>query len=483
MDTHAHTQMQDAAAPKEDLRDTDARLKQIVASLPASIIYNPIMTIFAAVPFVGPDSFGHVSLWAIAAAIAVQLVTSAVTRAVYVANRDKARDPHATQRELLAQQIFYSAGCGAMGWFYWCDGNAVNNMYVGMLMICVVWAGAFTRAAHRQIMTVGTATVTLVFMARFAIAPGPIAHVAAFMAPLWLGYILLMGATARKRVDEMLAVRFANEDLTDALRVARDDALRKRFEAEAANASKTIFLANMSHELRTPLNAILGFSDIIAEQSFGPAIDRYREYARDIHNSGAHLLSLINDLLDVAKIEAGKMEIDPQPLDPVPLLESVRRLMGSRALAKGQTLDFDVASELPPLVADPRAFKQIVLNLVTNAVKFTPNGGRIAVTCGAATGGGFVVAVADNGPGIAKEKLVKIFKPFSQVDNRYDSNGGGTGLRPGVGARSRAAARRHGVDRKRRRCGDDGHGLFSVGRAGPPAREALGALISGRSSQ
>src|SRR4029077_9941193 len=159
-------------------------------------------------------------------------------------------------------------------------------------------------------------------------------------------YIMVMGATARKRVDEMLAVRFANEDLTDALRLARDDALRKRFEAEAANASQTIFLANMSHELRTPLNAILGFSDIIAEQSFGPAIDRYREYARDIHSSGTHLLSLINDLLDVAKIEAGKMEIDPQPLDPVPLLESVQRIMASRAAAKGQTLDFVIAPEL-----------------------------------------------------------------------------------------------------------------------------------------
>ena len=180
----------------------------------------------------------------------------------------------------------------------------------------------------------------------------------------------------------MLAARFANEDLTDALRVARDDALRKRFEAEAANASKTIFLANMSHELRTPLNAILGFSDIIAEQSFGPAMDRYSEYARDIHNSGAHLLSLINDLLDVAKIEAGKMEIDPQPLDPAPLLESVHRLMGSRAAAKGQVLDFDLGENMRQIIADPRAIKQIVLNLVSNAVKFTPDGGRIQVRCG-----------------------------------------------------------------------------------------------------
>jgi two-component system cell cycle sensor histidine kinase PleC len=122
------------------------------------------------------------------------------------------------------------------------------------------------------------------------------------------------------------------------------------------------------------------------------------------------------------------MEIDPRELDPLPLIESVQRLMGSRAAAKNQTLEFVMAEQLPQLVADPRAFKQIVLNLVTNAVKFTPKGGRIKVSCGASTGGGFVLAVEDNGPGIPKEKLTRIFKPFSQVDNRYDSNGGGTGL-------------------------------------------------------
>jgi two-component system cell cycle sensor histidine kinase PleC len=122
------------------------------------------------------------------------------------------------------------------------------------------------------------------------------------------------------------------------------------------------------------------------------------------------------------------MEIDPQPLDPIPLLETVKRLMETRAAAKEQSLEFDIAAELPPLVADARALKQIVLNLVTNAVKFTPAKGRIVVSCGTATGGGFVISVADNGPGIAKEKLARIFKPFSQVDNRYDSNGGGTGL-------------------------------------------------------
>jgi two-component system cell cycle sensor histidine kinase PleC len=429
VDTHANRTSLEVEGPQEDLRDLDARLKQIVASLPSSTIYNPLLTVMAAIPFIfGPDTFGRVSWLAIAAALAIQLVTAAVGRIVYVANRDTVRDPHTKQRELVAYQALYSAGCGAMSWCFWVDNNAVNNMYVVLLMICLVWAGAFTRAAHKLIFLVGAFTTCAVFTARFAIAPGTAAHIMTAFSPVWMMYIVVMGSTGRKRVDEMLAARFANEDLTDALRLARDDALRKRFEAEAANASKTIFLANMSHELRTPLNAILGFSDIIAEQSFGPALDRYCEYARDIHNSGAHLLSLINDLLDVAKIEAGKMEIDPQPLDPAPLLESVQRLMGSRAAAKGQKLDFELSRNMRQIIADPRAVKQIVLNLVTNAVKFTPTGGHITVQCGLADSGGFTICVEDNGPGIPKEKLAKVFKPFSQVDNRYDSNGGGTGL-------------------------------------------------------
>jgi two-component system cell cycle sensor histidine kinase PleC len=429
VDTQANRTVLETAERGEDLRDLDARLKQIVASLPKSITFNPIMTAFAALAFVfGPDVFGHISWIAIAAVIGAQLITSAVGRFVYVANRDKPRDLRVKERELIAYQILYSAGCGAIAWGFWVDGNAVNNMYIILLMVCVVWQGAFTRAAHRPILIVGTLAAGIVFTARFAIAPGTAAHIMTLFTPAWLLYIIGVGGIARDRVDEMLAARFANEDLTDALRVARDDALRKRFEAEAANASKTIFLANMSHELRTPLNAILGFSDIIAEQSFGPAIDRYREYARDIHNSGAHLLSLINDLLDVAKIEAGKMEIDPQPFEPAPLIENVRRLMGSRASAKGQKLEFEIGTHMPQVIADPRAVKQIVLNLVSNAVKFTPNGGAISVKCGLADSGGFTITVEDNGPGIPKEKLAKVFKPFSQVDNRYDSNGGGTGL-------------------------------------------------------
>jgi two-component system cell cycle sensor histidine kinase PleC len=213
------------------------------------------------------------------------------------------------------------------------------------------------------------------------------------------------------------------------LEETRDDALKKRFEAETANASKTAFLANMSHELRTPLNAILGFSEIIAQECFGPVGSRrYQDYANDIHSSGAHLLSLINDLLDVAKIEAGRMEISPHPLDAGHAFDVALKLAGNNASAKGQTLKIAVEPSCPPLYADERALKQILINLVSNAVKFTPTGGRIDVRASKARDGGFQIMVRDNGPGIPRDKLDKIFTPFSQVDNRYDRQAGGTGL-------------------------------------------------------
>lgn len=206
------------------------------------------------------------------------------------------------------------------------------------------------------------------------------------------------------------------------LAVARDT-------AERANKAKSAFLANMSHELRTPLNAILGFSEIIANEGFGPiGMPRYTEYAGDIHASGKHLLSLINDLLDVAKIEAGRMDIDARLLDAPSTFELALKLTSQKAHERRQKLSITVEPDAPPLFADERALKQILINLVSNAVKFTPEGGKIKVTGGRADDGGFLIVCEDNGPGIPRDKLNSIFLPFTQVDNRYDRQEGGTGL-------------------------------------------------------
>jgi two-component system cell cycle sensor histidine kinase PleC len=185
----------------------------------------------------------------------------------------------------------------------------------------------------------------------------------------------------------------------------------------------------MSHELRTPLNAILGFSEIIARECLGPVgSPRYKEYAGDIHSSGAHLLSLINDMLDVAKIEAGRMEIEPHIVETERALDSALKFIGPKIRDRRHRLSLNIEENARVLYADERALKQIVINLVSNAVKFTPDGGRIEVLARRNPADDFELVVSDNGPGIPKEKIDHIFRPFSRMDNRYDSDHGGTGL-------------------------------------------------------
>ncbi|HEY5347334.1 MAG TPA: ATP-binding protein, partial [Rhizomicrobium sp.] len=311
----------------------------------------------------------------------------------------------------------------------WDSGSELNHLFIIAAMLTVISVLVVSRGSHMDMLIASLVPCSLSTAVRLALGGTMLDFCLALIVP---AFALLMWSNGRpliQRMDEDSRLRFQVEDLARELEETRDDALRKRFEAETANASKTAFLANMSHELRTPLNAILGFSEIIAQECFGPVgSERYKEYAGDIHSSGAHLLSLINDLLDVAKIEAGKMDIMPETLDAHRTFDIALKLVGSKAREKHQELIIEVDPSAPPLFADERALKQVLINLVSNAVKFTHGGGRISVVGSLGRGGEFQIMVRDNGPGIAREKLDKIFTPFSQVDNRYDRQAGGTGL-------------------------------------------------------
>jgi PAS domain S-box-containing protein len=200
-------------------------------------------------------------------------------------------------------------------------------------------------------------------------------------------------------------------------------------EAELANRSKSEFLANMSHELRTPLNAIIGFSELMQNEPFGPLGDeQYKTYAKDICESGTHLLSLINDILDLSKIEAGKLELNEERVDVARAVGVCRRIVDVRAQEAGLALHTRLNQDLPHIRVDERAFKQIVLNLLSNAVKFTPPGGRVSVDARVDDGGRFVIEVSDNGIGIAAEDISKALTPFGQVENLLTREQQGTGL-------------------------------------------------------
>lgn len=200
-------------------------------------------------------------------------------------------------------------------------------------------------------------------------------------------------------------------------------------DSEAANRAKTDFLAIMSHELRTPLNAIIGFSEIISTQMFGPINnERYADYATDIRNSGSHLLSIINDILDLSKAESGKLELDETPIDPVETLNQTMRMFRSRAAELKIKLTFRVRDDIPWLLADARLFNQVAINLTSNALKFTPEGGAVSVELGLTTGGDLELKIEDNGIGIDEADAERVFEPFVQIENAMSRTQQGTGL-------------------------------------------------------
>jgi PAS domain S-box-containing protein len=217
-------------------------------------------------------------------------------------------------------------------------------------------------------------------------------------------------------------------DITERKRVEQELSINREL-AERADRAKGEFLANMSHEIRTPLNAILGFCQLIENETFGPIGDpNYLDYLRIINDSGQHLLALINDLLDLSRIEAGKYEMADEEIDVSEIICACVLLLSEKAEREVVTIDQDVAGTLPALRADKRAVKQILINLLSNAVKFTERGGKVTVRAGAASDSGFYIQVADTGIGIAPEDIEKALSPFRQLNSKIKDTNEGTGL-------------------------------------------------------
>jgi signal transduction histidine kinase len=202
-----------------------------------------------------------------------------------------------------------------------------------------------------------------------------------------------------------------------------------KLQAEAASRAKSTFLANMSHELRTPLNAVLGFSEVLKEELFGSLGDkRYLDYAQDIYGSGRHLLAVINDILDLTKIEAGHLKLDIQSVDIAGILNVCERLVVDSAEKADIRLEIQKPAEEYILDADPVRLKQILLNLLSNAIKFTPAGESVCLTTTADSDGTFMFHIIDTGIGMREEDLEKAMQPFQQIDNSLARQYEGTGL-------------------------------------------------------
>jgi signal transduction histidine kinase len=259
--------------------------------------------------------------------------------------------------------------------------------------------------------------VTVTAGAAFIVTQGLIvALIDRHLAARAQGEALRMRAHIAELEKTQQALKKTSQDLTTALYVAAE-----------ASKTKSSFLASMSHELRTPLNAIIGFSDTMILEVFGSLSDRYKSYATDIRTSGEHLLALINDVLDLSRLDAGHADLREEEFDPATLIaESLRMVVGQATKAQ-VALTTHIASDLPHLKADKRRIKQILINLVSNALKFTPAGGQVQVTARLVPAG-LAMAVSDSGIGIAPEDIPKVMERFGMVDSSMSRQHAGTGL-------------------------------------------------------
>ena len=417
-------------------QESEPRVLKAQLTLAATAAHNtrltaPVWALLCAI-LCSTGVFGHVSFahtLFLPLVVTAAMGASALMATAYQYYDDNEGDVYSWLQCFVMIQAFGSAAWGLMPWLCWEAGNPLNHMFLAACVMAVMATLVAARGSNMKMYVANLLPLSIMAASRFFLGDSFADTLMGLGAPFVAMQMLFTGRPLVLRMGDDARLRFKVEDLARELEETRDEALKKRFEAEAANASKTAFLANMSHELRTPLNAILGFSEIIAQECFGPVgSDRYRDYAGDIHASGAHLLSLINDLLDVAKIEAGRMDIAPKILDAGRTFDIALKLIGTKARDKSQALDITVDPDAPPLYGDERAIKQILINLASNAIKFTPVGGRIEVVGSRAPGGDFQIMVRDNGPGIPRDKLDHIFQPFNQVDNRFDRQAGGTGL-------------------------------------------------------
>jgi two-component system cell cycle sensor histidine kinase PleC len=322
----------------------------------------------------------------------------------------------------------FTIGWSSIGWFLWVPHNDLACLIVIMLIACTVAGNGALVGPSRPLTVVSYTIYGTTLVLTPLQASGGVYRGIAVLAVLYTAYMLFMSRQIFVTARNMLLLRYDKNDLIEALANSKAESDAAREHAEAASRAKSQFLANMSHELRTPLNAILGFSEMITSRIFDARPERHYEYAGLIHDSGHHLLTLINDILDLAKIEAGSWSLRETEIDLGALAADAATMIQPRIAASRCSLSVEVAPHLPLVLCDERAMKQILLNLLSNAVKFTPQGGLVTVFVRTEADGGIVLGVSDTGVGIAPEDQQRVFQNFGQGRHDVVTADKGTGL-------------------------------------------------------
>jgi two-component system cell cycle sensor histidine kinase PleC len=307
--------------------------------------------------------------------------------------------------------------------------DAISNTLLMFLMLLVIAVSSMLAANLPLAALATTAPVTIAIVLKFVLSGTFDNYVLALVALAAEGYFALLAHRLRSTTLATLEARAEKDALIGELEQAKSISDEARYRAEAANVAKSRFLAQMSHELRTPLNAILGFSEVMKSEIFGGhAVPVYKEYSADIHNSGVHLLNLINEILDLSRIEAGRYELNEEPVSLEHVVADCHHLLKLRASSRGITIHEVFEHGMPRVWCDERATRQIVLNLLSNSIKFTPQGGEIWLKVGWTASGGQYLSVKDTGSGIAEDEIPIVLASFGQGSNSIKSAEQGAGL-------------------------------------------------------
>jgi signal transduction histidine kinase len=347
---------------------------------------------------------GFVLTWAIGSSLGYQ----------YYKRNASLFEPSVWRIQLAATWITHAFIWAATLFVFWDHSNTINQAILCTIALGVIVSYFFNLTMYLPVMLSALGTLSVTQSLAFAYHGSPMAHVFLVIFPMFVCVLMNYGLKAARSYHVALQLRFENEALAAAV--------------TRANQAKSSFLASMSHELRTPLNAIIGYSDLMRHQTFGPiAPTRYATYVEDIHTSGEHLLKMINDLLDLAKIEAGKRELDYTSVKLTDLVKEAIRFIEPQA----QRAHIGILTDLKAdaiVYADERSLKQILINLLSNAVKFSRPSGIAVVFSKQLPGGGIALGVKDTGIGMSSEMIVRALVPFEQGSDSYTVEGRGTGL-------------------------------------------------------
>jgi two-component system, cell cycle sensor histidine kinase PleC len=362
-----------------------------------------------------------------AAVLVIHVVTITKCRQ-FLASAQAGMNLRAWQMRFIILDLFYG-----LAWMYMlinaAGADEKSSTFMLFIMLLIVAVSSMLSSSLPVAAFAATMPVTFAVALNFALNGTLHDYILAVMSLVAQGYFMLLIQRLYSAGVAALTARAEKDALIAELEEAKENAEEARRRAEGASVAKSQFLAQMSHELRTPLNAILGFSEVMKTEVFGAhAVPSYKEYSNDIHTSGQHLLNLINEVLDLSRIESGKYELNEESVSLAAVVEDCHHLLRLRAQNRGIAIHELFEPKLPRIWADERAIRQVCLNLMSNAVKFTPPGGEIWLKVGWTAAGGQYMSVKDTGPGIPEEEISIVMSKFGQGSNAIKSAEQGTGL-------------------------------------------------------